>query len=142
MANKFEDLTEQQKRAAELLLENDLAPKDEKRKLEEIAEEIGVTRKTLWEWRRRNTLFIEYKQHLTTLSLQDAHGELARVLITNLHSSQPSTKMLDLLAKMTPNALAANRQEVVMETNETSNEEVLKRIEELRKKHEMVKQDE
>lgn len=129
--HKFEKLTEEHRRAAELLLENELKPKKERRNREEIASELGIARKTLWEWRRRNSLFIEYKQHITTLALQDSQGKLARVLIDNLDATQPSTKMLELLAKMTPNALAAQQSEVNLNTDSNSQEDVLKRIQQL-----------
>lgn len=137
--SRFENLTAQQKKAAALLVDNELADKEDKRKIEDIAAEVGVHRKTLWEWKRRNALFAEYKQHLTTLSLQDHHGALAQVLIDNLTKSQPSTKMLDLLAKMMPNALAAAKQEIDVSNGEGgTSEDVISRIRELEKAKEQL----
>lgn len=129
--SKFDNLTEQQRKAAALLVDNELLPNSEQKSIQELADEIGVHRKTLWEWRRRNPIFAEYKQHITTLALQDSHGALAKVLIDNLSKSQPSTKMLELLAKMTPNMLAATKQEVDVHTESSSHDDVIKRIQEL-----------
>ena len=129
--SKFDNLTEQQRKAAALFVDNELLPKSEQKSIQELADEIGVHRKTLWEWRRRNPIFAEYKQHITTLALQDSHGALAKVLIDNLSKSQPSTKMLELLAKMTPNMLAATKQEVDVNTESSSHDDVIKRIQEL-----------
>jgi|SRR5690625_710176 len=130
MAN-FERLTEQQRKAAAVLVDNELLPKDQQKSIQELADEFGIHRKTLWEWRRRNPIFAEYKQHLTTLALQDSHGALAKVLIDNLGKTQPSTKMLELLAKMTPNVLAATKQEVEVHNDTGSHDDVIKRIQEL-----------
>lgn len=129
--SKFDKLSEQQRKAAAMLVDNELLPKDEQQTVSEMAEEIGIHRKTLWEWRRRNPIFAEYKQHLTTLALQDSHGALAKVLIDNLDKTQPSTKMLELLAKMTPNVIAATKQEVEVNTESSSHDDVIKRIQEL-----------
>lgn len=129
--SKFDKLTEQQRKAAALFVDNELLPKSDQKSVQELADEIGVHRKTLWEWRRRNPVFAEYKQHITTLALQDSHGALAKVLIDNLGKTQPSTKMLELLAKMTPNMLTATKQEVDVHTEASSHDDVIKRIQEL-----------
>jgi predicted DNA-binding protein YlxM (UPF0122 family) len=131
--SKFDQLTEAQREVAQILVDNELLPKDERREIQDIADEFNVHRKTIWHWRRRNPLFAEYKQHLTTLALQDSHTALAKVLIDNLTKSQPSTKMLDLMAKMTPNVLAANRSEIEVTSASDSQEDVIKRIQELEK---------
>lgn len=53
-----------QRLGAELMLEYELMPEGKRRKLDDIAAEVGVTRMTLWNWNNKDENFIAYKNHL------------------------------------------------------------------------------
>lgn len=55
-----------QQKAALLLTERDFLSKDERKSLEEIAQECGVTRVTLWNWTTKDSNFIAYKNYLAS----------------------------------------------------------------------------
>lgn len=57
-------LRPKQREAALALVEREFAPKDERKKFTEIAEELGVTRMTIYNWNNRDRNFIEYKNFL------------------------------------------------------------------------------
>jgi hypothetical protein len=57
-------LGRRKRKAAYLLVENELRETGEKRTQEDIAEEIGVTYKCFWEWKTKDQVFIEYKNAL------------------------------------------------------------------------------
>lgn len=120
-------MKEAMKRFANRLVENEFS--DRPVKLEDLATEFEISRKTSWQW-RNTPEFIEYVQILSQQELQKAHLLMAKVLIKNLQKSQPSTKMMDLMAKMTPNML--NPKEVVIE-DKAQSKEVSQRIKELKK---------
>ena len=54
-------LTAQEQHAILLLVENEFAPKGNKRTLEDIAEEVGVSARQLYNYRKENPAFNEYK---------------------------------------------------------------------------------
>lgn len=97
-----ESLTVQQQKAAYLLLENEMLPTKEQRTLEQIAEEIGVTRNGLYNWRTQNQAFIEFKKEVAKDYLSDAVGIFTKQLIRSMEGTNgvPSSKALDLYAKM------------------------------------------
>lgn len=138
---QFENIPDHQKLAAVLLVDRIIRP-EESITIESIAKEVGVSRQAIYKWMNNDAAFIEYKQYLTTLALQNAHTDLAGVLIANLKKGNPSTKMMDLMAKMTPNALVASKQEVEIKEDLTEKEKVLERIKELRRKQEGADADE
>lgn len=53
-----------QKQAAALLVEYENTPYKERQTLEEIAEEVGVTRRTLHNWNTKDQNFIAYKNSI------------------------------------------------------------------------------
>ncbi len=97
-----ESLTVQQQKAAYLLLENEMLPLNEQRRLEDIAEELGMTRTGLYKWRKENQAFIEFKKEIAKDYLSDAVGIFAKQLIRSMEGTNgvPSSKALDLYAKM------------------------------------------
>lgn len=97
-----EQLTLAQQKAAYLLLENELAPKEQRKTLDEIAKEVGVERMTLYRWRTRNQAFIEFKKEIAKDYLSDAVGVFARQLIRSMEGTNgaPSQKALDLYARI------------------------------------------
>jgi transposase-like protein len=97
-----EQLTLAQQKAAYMLIDNEVAPNGSRKKLEEIAEEAGVDRVTLYRWRTQNQAFIEFKKEIAKDYLSDAVGIFARQLIRSMEGTNgaPSQKALDLYAKM------------------------------------------
>jgi hypothetical protein len=76
-------LDARKRKAAYLLVENELRETGEKRTQEDIAEEIGVTYKCLWEWKSKDPVFIEYKNALADDFLS---GE-ARVCLRSINEA-------------------------------------------------------
>jgi hypothetical protein len=94
-------LTEQQKNAAYLLVENDLKPNKDETKLtyEQIAEVIGVTYKTIWSWKTKNRTFIAYKNEISDDFLSDKRSRVYGQLIKLIEADQPSVKAIDLFMR-------------------------------------------
>lgn len=97
-----EQLSMKQQRAVYMLLENETLPTAEQKTQQEIADELGVTRKCLWEWRKKNQAFIEFKKEVAKDYLGDEVGLFAKALISSMKGTNgaPSQKALDLYAKM------------------------------------------
>lgn len=91
-------LTEQQKRAAYMLVENDLKSNKDESKLtyEQIAEEIGVSYKTIWSWRTQNRNFIAYKNEISDDFLSDKRSRVYGQLLKLIEGEQPSVKAIDI----------------------------------------------
>jgi hypothetical protein len=64
-----ERLTSQQQMAVHLLVANEFAGKDKKTQ-DELAEEIGISRQWLHNWRTENMDFIRYQTALTDVKLE------------------------------------------------------------------------
>lgn len=94
-------LTEQQKRAAYMLVENDIKPNKDETKLtyEQIAEEIGVSYKTIWSWRTQNRNFIAYKNEISDDFLSDKRSRVYGQLLKLIEGEQPSVKAIDLFMR-------------------------------------------
>ena len=99
-----EQLEERQQRAVYLLIESEMLPKTdpEYKTQEEIAQEVGVDRATLWRWRKQNQAFIEFRKEVAKDYLGDAVGIFAKQLVASMQGTNgaPSQKALDLYAKM------------------------------------------
>jgi len=89
-------LTAQQRKAAYLVVENELLPTKERRTKEEIATEVGVTYKTIWSWSTRNRDFIEYKNAIADDFLETEREAVYSNLMQLIKSPQPSVKAIDL----------------------------------------------
>ncbi len=85
-----------QKKAVYLLIENELLPKKEQRTKEDIAEEVGVTYKTLWSWSTRNKDFIDYKNLVADEYLEENRNRVNAQLMKLIDGEQPSVKAIDL----------------------------------------------
>jgi len=94
-------LTEQQKKAAYMLVENDLKSNKDESKLSyaEIAEDVGVTYKTIWEWKTKNRNFIEYKNEISDDFLSEKRSKVYGQLLKLIESDQPSVKAIDLFMR-------------------------------------------
>lgn len=92
-------LTAQQQKAVYLLVENELLPTDESRTLEQIADDVGVERMTLYRWRTRNEDFIEFKNLVADDFIATDRERVYGVLMKMIFGKQPSIKALDLYFK-------------------------------------------
>jgi len=61
-----------QREAAYKLVEYEFTPKSERKTIEQIADEVGVTRKTIHKWKTHDRNFINYKNHLAA-QFADSH---------------------------------------------------------------------
>lgn len=132
-------LTPQQQKAAFLLVENDLRDTGDKRTQEEIAEEVGVTYKTLWTWRKQNRNFIDYKNEIADDFLAEYRSGVYGQLLKLINGSQPSVKAIDLYLKRF--GLLTEKQVISNEdsTGSRSNADLAKELEEL---DDLLKEDE
>lgn len=96
-------ITDEQAQAAVKLVENSFAGRGRKT-LEEIAEEIGISRTTLWMW-SNDVNFIRYKEAIADQMLRSnidlANGQLLALIngeYTN--NGTPSIKALELFYKL------------------------------------------
>ncbi|MCJ7991113.1 phBC6A51 family helix-turn-helix protein [Priestia sp. OVS21] len=98
------NLTDQQALAAQLLVSNEFAGK-ERRSMDELAEEVGVTRVTLWGWKTKNVAFIKYMEALSEVSLASykslADAQLIKLIRGDAQANGlPSVKGLELFYKL------------------------------------------
>jgi transcriptional regulator with XRE-family HTH domain len=116
---------------AYLLVENELRETGEKRTQEDIAEEVGVSYKTLWEWKTKDSVFIEYKNALADDFLAEKRAYVYGQLMKLIGGSQPSVKALDLYLRRF--GLLTEKQVMVTEDNSgsRSNDDLAKELEEL-----------
>lgn len=92
-------LTAQQRKAAYMLVENELRDSGDKLSQEQIADEVGVTYKTIWSWRTKNHTFIEYKNLIADDFLADKRDQVYGQLMKLITGSQPSVKAIDLFMR-------------------------------------------
>ena len=135
MSSKLQELesklTAQQRKAAYMLVENELRETGEKQKLEDIAAEIGVDRSTLYLWRTRNRTFIAYKNEIADDFLSDKRDRVYGQLMKLIIAPQPSVKAIDLF--MRRHGLLTDRQvtETVGGDNSRTDNDIAKEVEEL-----------
>lgn len=95
------ELTPQQQNAAQFLVENEFRSKLDggKRNLDEIGEEVGVTRQTLWAW-KKEPIFIAYMAHLSDRHLDSQRalvdGQLMRLIEGTSNNGNAAIKALEL----------------------------------------------
>jgi hypothetical protein len=131
-------LDARKRKAAYLLVENELRDTGEKRTQEDIAEEIGVTYKCLWEWKTKDQVFIEYKNALADDFLSEKRAYVYGQLMKLIGGSQPSVKALDLYLRRF--GLLTEKQVIATEDNSGSrtNDDLASEIEEL---NDLLKED-
>ena len=114
-----------------MLVENELRETGEKRTQEEIATEVGVTSKTVWEWKTKDSVFIEYKNALADDFLAEKRAFVYGQLMKLIGGSQPSVKALDLYLRRF--GLLTEKQITVTEdgNGSRSNEDLAKELEDL-----------
>lgn len=103
MSNRMKQLEAKldarQRKAAYLLVENELRETGERKSYEEIAAEIGVHYKTIWEWRTKNRNFIAYKNEIADDFLADKRDQVYSQLMKLITAPQPSVKAIDLFMR-------------------------------------------
>ncbi|ONK24353.1 hypothetical protein BLX87_05420, partial [Bacillus sp. VT-16-64] len=87
-------LTPGQRLAAELIVANDFAPKGEKKTLDQIAEEVGITDRQLYNW-RQNPDFTRYMAAISDNKL-DNYRSLADSQLIKQSSPHLCVKVFDL----------------------------------------------
>lgn len=99
-----EQLDMRQQRAAYMLIENEMLSRTDPdfKTQDEIAEEVGVDRATLWRWRKQNQTFIAYRTEVMSDYLGDASGIFLNSLVASMKGTNgaPSMKALELYAKI------------------------------------------
>jgi hypothetical protein len=126
-------LTEQQRKAAYMLVENDLKSNKDETKLnyEQIAEEVGVSYKTVWTWRTKNRNFIDYKNEISDDFLSEKRSKVYGQLLKLIEGEQPSVKAIDLFMRRF--SLLTDKQ--LVETNDgnqqRSDDEIKRQLDEL-----------
>lgn len=117
--------------AARLCVEREFAAEDERRSYEEIAEEAGVSSRSLRKWRTSNRAFIDYMNYLADERLESERAFVYRQLMKTISGSQPSIKAIDLFFRR----FGLITQNIAVETKDAgaakSNEELAAELEEL-----------
>lgn len=124
-------LTLQQRTAALLCVEHDLGEPGNQRTYDDIAAEIGVTDRTLYNWRSQNKAFINYVNIIADEMFEAKRSVVYRQLMKLIEGTQPSVKAMDLY--MRRHGLLTDRQvvESVNNDNGKSNDDIEKEIAEL-----------
>jgi len=126
-------LQPQQRRAAQLIVQNDWAEllneDGRKKTMQELAEEIGIARSTLYEWKALEP-FIEYVNYLTDKQLESMRSEVNVSIMKAIRGGNnglPSVKALDLYMRrwglLTNVEIIEDRRDTI-ETRRKTDEEV------------------
>lgn len=139
------ELTPQQLRCAELIIEDyfEAALGGKRRTLEEIGEEIGVSRQSISKWKKLPA-FVEYSAYISsqhTASLRPlADSALAKMISGTSNNGLISVKSLELYYKIT-GVLVEKREQVYVDGSKPtlSPEQIATGIDELASKLQRVK---
>jgi hypothetical protein len=124
-------LDARKRKAAYLLVENELRETGEKRTQEDIAEEVGVSYKTIWSWKTTDQVFIEYKNALADDFLSEKRAFVYGQLLKTISGPQPSIKGIDVFMRRF--GLLTEKQVIATEDTggSRSNDDLAKELEEL-----------
>lgn len=133
-------LTPQQQRAAQLIVNNEWAEllneDGKKRTMKELADEIGIARSTLFEWKAQEA-FAAYVNFLTERQLDAMRSEVYVQLMRAIRGGAngiPSVKALDLYMRryglLTDRTVVEDARETI-ETRRKTDEEIRAEIAEL-----------
>jgi hypothetical protein len=92
-------LDERQRLAALLCVQREFTPEADRLGFEEISEQIGVSRQTLFKWRHENDAFIEYSRALANTHLTSKFSVVYGQLMKLIEGSNPSVKAIDLFLR-------------------------------------------
>jgi transposase-like protein len=125
-------LTPQQRKAALLLVENELINNKAKTQ-QQLAEEIGVDRVTLYRWRTQNQNFVEYTNILADEFLSAHRAEVYAQLLKLIRgvNGVPSVKAIDTYLKRFGLLTERHVIETDVEGEHRTNEDLAKELEEL-----------
>lgn len=123
---KFKD---GQKLAAILLVEREFTPKGERKTTQEIADEIGVCRKTLYNWDTKDDNFIEYKKYLSAQTL-DTHMPMVYARLLESIDKRYSVRAMELFMKRAGDL--ADNSEITIKSGEESDKSTDERLAELK----------
>lgn len=118
----FEELKQRlkpaQRLAAELIVANDFAGKEDKKNLDEIGKEVGVDRRTLYNW-RQNADFTRYLAAISDNKLDQyrslADSQLMKLVMGTSNNGLPSVKGLEMYYKLV--GRMQDRQTLIVEEN-------------------------
>lgn len=100
--------------AAEIIVANEFADKSARRSYEDIAEEVGITARSLYEW-RKNPDFIQYSAAISDSHLDSyralADAQLIKLISGTSNNGLASIKALELFYKL--NGKLVEKREVV-----------------------------
>lgn len=102
MNPKFDALKDNQKEVAQAIVDGAIDSRmngTKKPTQKELGEMVGVDARTIRNW-NREMLFLEYIQELSKMKLAEHAPQFVAVLVANLKGKNPSTKQLDLFAKI------------------------------------------
>src|SRR5690625_1359938 len=139
-----ERLSADQLKAVYLLLDNELAPDNERLTQDEIAEACNVNRSTLYRWRTQNQDFIDYRLEV----MQNYISDMSGLFLKSLRKSNvgtngtPSMKALDLFAKIEGLVDRANKVDVNIGGGGRSNDDLEDELAELEKQLEAMEDEE
>jgi hypothetical protein len=124
-------LDARKRNAAYLLVENELRETGEKRTQEDIAEEVGVSYKTIWSWKTTDPVFIEYKNALADDFLSEKRAFVYGQLLKTISGPQPSIKGIDVFMRRF--GLLTEKQVIATEdgSSSRSNEDLAQELKEL-----------
>ena len=133
-------LTVQQRKAAQLLVSNEwgelLSEDGRKKSMQELANEIGIARSTLYEWKAQEQ-FIDYVSYLTDINLRGMRSEVNVALMKAIRGGNnglPSVKAIDLYmrrwALLSDRTIVEDRREDNA-SNRKTDEEIRREIAEL-----------
>jgi hypothetical protein len=131
-------ITPQQKKAAWLLVNNDISANvnGKKKTLEEIAAEVGVDVRTLYKWRHNDKNFIAYVNAISDISLYSFRQEadaMLKKLIRGGNNGLGSIKALQLYYQMIGKLVGKSEKTVVIDTknNRLTDAQIREKLKEL-----------
>lgn len=131
MARKLDDILKElstdQAKAAELLYENDMLPPGKRKSYTAIAEEIGVSDRTLRNWRQLPAM-LEYKAAVTDTFLADSRTRVMQALVRGCEEGNASMMKL----YMQTEGMLVDRTEIVDLTPKVDEDEVAARLERIK----------
>ncbi|MBX6361292.1 MAG: helix-turn-helix domain-containing protein [Acidobacterium ailaaui] len=126
-------LTPQQRKAALLLVQNDMTDKtDRTRKtMADIAAEVGISERQLYRWKHQNRIFIEYMNAIADDFLASYRANVYRQMMKLINAQQPSVKAMDLYFRRFGLLTDRHVTEVIGDNDDQSNEKIEEEIKEL-----------
>lgn len=133
MARKLDDilaeLTPDQIKAAHLLFENDIAEPKARRSYGELSTELGVTERTLYNWRKLDTM-LEYKVVMTDMYTKEHRARIMRAVVREAELGNASMAKLF----MQNQSMLVDRSEIEVKSERVDEGEVMAQLERFKSK--------